>query len=275
MMISSGRAKLKLPALAATDFPFTGPTAKDEYDPVPLTDEVLEAIKKCLPNVGTDPTHPAQMGVTLDQSDGKAVLFSTDNHTISRCATKSKIDLPGGTPIILPTFFCDQMLSLSRAFPNDPVDLQVYAGALRVTFGKKAWVFTRTLDDVNPLDMPMIISKYLDIDKLGKDSVPIPETFDAAWQRALLVLATEADKSTEISEDNIGIRMFSRSALGEVEDLLEYPQHAFVPSKAFYVDPALVIRGSKQCARIALYDKAFCMTSGDGLFMHMIAHCAA
>ena len=92
LVISSGRSKLKLPVLPLSAFPYEAPDTKKASEIV-LDHSILKGIERCLLSVGNDPTHPAQMGVTLDADDkGNAVLFSTDNFTISRYQTKSKIE---------------------------------------------------------------------------------------------------------------------------------------------------------------------------------------
>jgi len=269
--LTSGRSKLKLPTLAIADFPYSAP--KDKGHTVELTESILQGIAKCLFSVGTDPTHAAQMGVTLDTSEGKAVLYSTDNHTISRYQTSSALALPGDAPVILPTFFCEQLLTLSKAFPDRDVDLHVHAGALRATLGKSATVLTKTVVDVTPLDYGMIIGKYLNVSQVKQTLNPIPDSFDAAWNRALLILSLQADRATEVSEVTEGFRLFSKSSVGESEDVLAF-EHGDIPA-TFHVDPSLVIRAGKQCGSIAFYKRVMVMASPDAAFLHLIAHCAA
>lgn len=269
LLLTSGRSKLKVPVLPVKDFPLREPSG--DCHVVPFDNEMLDGIRKCLFSVGSDPTHPAQMGVTLESEDGKAVFYSSDNFTISRCQTKSKVDLPAGAPIILPTFFCEQMLVLAKTYSDDDVDLEVYPNALRCTFGKKASLLTKTLADLEPLDFQKIMGKYLKVADVKKHLCRIPDTFDAAWNRALLVLANEADKATAVAGGG-KLLLQSKSALGHAEDELEMEK---LPKADFHIDPTLVVRAAKTCGSIAFYDRVLVLASDDGSFIHLIAHCSA
>ncbi len=272
LLLTAGRSKLKVPVLPIKDFPLKEPGAAT--DVVAFDNDMLEGVRKCLFSVGADPTHPAQMGVTLDSEDGKAVFYSSDNFTISRYQTKSKVTLPAGAPIILPTFFCEQMLALAKVYPDDDVDLELFASALRCTFGKKASLLTKTVADLEPLDFQKILNKHLKIGDVKKQLGRIPDTFDAAWNRALLVLSGEADKATKVAEDNDGFSLYSKSALGEADDTMPLEQHVKFPSD-FYVDPQLVVRAAKVCGSLAFYERVMVLASDDASFIHLISHCSA
>jgi DNA polymerase III sliding clamp (beta) subunit (PCNA family) len=271
LLLTAGRSKLKVPVLPVKDFPLREPSGNCHV--IPFDNEMLDGIRKCLFSAGADPTHPAQMGVTLECEDGKAVLYSSDNFTISRCQTKSKLSLPADAPVILPTFFCEQMLVLAKTYSDDDVDLEVYPNALRCTFGKKASLLTKTVADLEPLDFQKIMGKYLKLADVKKHLGRIPDSFDTAWNRALLVLANEADKATRVDGGKGRVLLESRSALGEANDELEYEGPE--PKGQFHVDPTLVVRAAKTCGSIAFYDRVLVLASDDASFIHLIAHCSA
>lgn len=271
MLLSAGRSKLKLPVLQTKDFPLRH--RGEAVGRVSFDDKMLDAVRRCLFSVGTDPTHAAQMGVTLDVEDGVAVFYSTDNFTISRCATSTKISLPADTPIILPTFFCEQLLALAKAFPDDDVELEIYTSALKALFGKKASLLTKTMADLEPMDFQKILNKHLKLGEVKKSLTRIPDAFDAAWNRALLVLGNEADPSTMVSAQNGRITLASKSALGEADDELEWKGEE--QGKDFYVDPRLVVRAAKTCGSIAFYDRVMVLATDDASFIHLIAHCSS
>lgn len=268
--ISAGRSKLKLPALPTSVFPLRMPTDKGAV--VELDREIIDGIRRCLFSVGADPTHPSQMGVTLEVENGYAVLYSTDNFSISRCQTKSKVRLPADAPIIMPTLFCDQLLALSKAFPDEDVDLLLHSGAIVAVFGKKAKLMSKLVVDLEPLDFSQILSKHLQVDDVKKKLSKLPVAFDSAWNRALLVLAGEADKATMVAGGG-RLLLTSKSALGEAEDELEIDGP--LPKKDFYVDPTLVVRAAKMCGSIAFYERVMVLASDDATFVHLIAHCSA
>lgn len=277
-IISSGRSKLKLPILPVDDFPLKWPDEKKAVE-IALDANIIKGIERCLVSVGSDPTHPAQMGVTLDVDDkGRAVLFSTDNATISRYQTPTKLKLPGDAPVILPTFFCQQLLALAKAYPEEDLDLMCSPGAVVANFGKYATLLTKTPVDVEPLDFHKIIRKHVPkLDELGEIVSPLPDSWDAAFSRALLVVSGDDDKSTKITITSSSFKMLTTSAMGESSDSLEFDAEEF-PDSPFYVDPSLVARGSKFCTNAYFGSAAMVMTDeghkdGKG-FLHLIAHCS-
>lgn len=267
LLLSSGRSsKLKLPTLPHSSFKFRMPAAG--RDGLALTDDIIAGIGKCLISVGNNQKHPATLGVTMDEEGGCAVLYSIDNATISRCATKSKVKLPGGAPVILPTFFCEQMTLLAKAFPKDDIDLHfIGADGLLVTFGKSASLFTKTISDLSPLDFPSIIKKNLDL--AGVKLEAIPDAFDAAFGRAMLVLANEMDKTATIKPTRQGFSLHAESAYGVADDDIAFKGE--VPD-SFSIDPTYVLRAAKVCTHLACTPRVLVMGSGDSSFLHMIAH---
>lgn len=272
--VVSGRSKMKLPTLAAKEFPLELPDG--DCDKVEVTDSMLEGIRRCLFSVGSDPTHPAQMGITVDTHAGKACFYSTDNFTITVSRTNSKIKLPGDSPIILPTFFCEQLLRLAKHFHDVEIVLRLYPGAIMAEFGKRAVLLSKTLVDVEPMDYPAVLKKYLDLEDLGDAVMEVPTALDAAFGRALLVMSQEADKSTKVTTDREGLALFSTSQTGQADDYVGTEKD--IPKRQqmeFNVDPVLVMRGLKLADHMAFYKRVLVLASKDLQFVHLIAHCAA
>lgn len=274
IILSSGRSKLKLPTLGHKDFPFTWPKESASME-IDIDHAILKGVERCLISVGNDPTHPAQMGVTLDvDSKGFAILFSTDNFTISRYQTKTKIKLPGEAPVILPRFFCEQMVILSKAFPEDEMTLILHGGALQVDFGTSAKLFTKTPVDLEPLDFPSIVSKHCKLSSLKDSLSAIPDSFDAAFGRALLVLGGELDKATKITIGADTLTLHSTSSMGDSDDSMPYKPDDDAPDEPFNVDPALVARASKVCGLLGFTNKVLVLADSEVQFVHLVAHCS-
>lgn len=275
LLISSGRSKLKVPTMPLKSFPFEIPRAEDGAV-IHLSKEVIAAVDKCLVSVGNNPNHPATMGVTLDvDDDGMAVLFATDNYTISRHATETKIKLPGDSPVILPTFFCNQLITLAKAFPEH-ITLVMIPGAIMAEFGgngPNAVLFTKTIADLEPLDFPKIIKRHVDVNRISKELSEIPDVFDACFSRQLLVLGAELDKVTQVRYEDGTVKLNSTSQVGESTESFSFSKG---PDKdlSFCVDPALVVRGSKLCSRMALSERVLIMADNKD-FLHIIAHVSA
>jgi hypothetical protein len=274
VVLSSGRSKVKLPTLPNGSFPFKWPSIS-EADEVALDAAILKGIERCLISVGNDPTHPAQMGVTLDVSEkGHAVLFSTDNATISRYQTKTKIKLPADVPVIMPRFFCEQLVSLAKAFPEEPLQLFLHDGALRVDFGDAARLFTKLPVNPEPLDFPRMIAKHCPTKDLSDLVKPIPDSFDASLGRALLVLGTEVDKATRITIVDGLLKMHSTSKMGDSDDSMKYEGEWSGDNDNFHVDPGLLARASKVCGFIGFTERVTVLSDKEAQFMHLVAHCA-
>jgi hypothetical protein len=277
LVLSSGRgAKVKLPTLELKAFPYQPPEVNAKTDaPIRIDAGILKGIERCLMSVNNDPTHPAQMGVTLDSDDnGDALLFSTDNFTISRYQTKTEVRLPGDTPVILPRFFCEQLVSLSRAFPEEKIDLFLLGGALFATFGEAAELFSKTPVDLEPLDFPTMMGKHVKLKGLKDQLFPIPDAWESAFARAMLVLGSEDDKAVEVTLGKDRIQLLSKSPMGEADDEMKYEGAEDDPDEPFHVDPGLIIRASKACAMMGFTKRVVILADKDLAFTHIIAHCS-
>lgn len=277
LLVTSGRSKIKMPTLPAKDFPLSIPEAT-KAPTLTITDDIMIGLQRCLISVGNDPTHPAQQGITLDQDGGKAVLFSTDNSTISRYKTKSTVHLPGDAPVIMPTFFCEQLVALSKAFPKAEVEVELHAGALVAYFfdereDEVAVLFQKTLVDLEPLDFPAIMSKHVKLSGLADQLDEIPAAFDAAFQRALLILGGELDKATQITVTSESIKLLSTSSVGEATDSITF-EGSDSPSDPFHIDPTHIARGCKVCTHVGFFNRVVVLADKSATFVHLIAHCA-
>jgi hypothetical protein len=275
LLLSAGRSKLKLPTLPTRDFPFDMPTGSEvpPEQEIVLTPDVMRGIEQCLVSVGSNPKHPAQLGVTLDvDSDGCAVLFSTDNYSLSRFQTSAKVSLPGGSPIILPTFLCQQAVTLAKAFPEQRPVLVPLGDSLLIDFGG-ALAFSKMVLDLEPLDFGRIFSRHCNLKELkGLGAAAIPDQFDSALGRALLVLQPEVAKTTTVEVSAGMVSMSSSSSSGDSFDEMDWPNPA--TSERFDVDPSLIDRSVKFCSRIAFRPKVVVLTDEPMAFVHLISHCS-
>lgn len=273
LTLVSGKSSIKVPTLPGKDFPLKWP--KDDGVRIKLDAGMLKGIEHCLLSVGSDTNHPSQMGVTLDTNDGgQPVLYSTDNFCISRyvCADSSTVKLPGGAPVILPTFFCQQLLELTKSFPDDNVFLFLRDGSIDAGVGDNAIILTKVLNDVSPLDFESMLRKYAGSPSdLKKQHTKVPNGMDAALVRALLVLGNTHDKFTTIQCKDEQLVMHSTSDMGANEESLGIDAD---DTDSFIVDPSMVQRCLKYCTHTILKKNALIMTNADATFTHMISHCA-
>jgi DNA polymerase-3 subunit beta len=267
LVLSSGRSKVKLPVLPLEDYPFEMPT--DDGHTIELGASSVEAIKRCLFAVGTDAKRPEQMGVTMEEDGGCAVFYSTDNFTMTRAQAQDEVKMPGGSPVILPTFFCEQVVRLSAAFKETEVDLVVYPGGLLAEIGRHAKVFSKTLVDMEPLNFPAVFKKMVGSEKdlsaaLGK----IPDGMDAALDRAVMVLG--GDRSgTKLSPGDGAFAMASEGPMGAADDRLRFDGRTDAEPRS--VDPSLLARGAKVCTRMAFMPRCMALSDDSGSFVHLVS----
>lgn len=270
LLVSSGRAKVKLPCLPADKWPLKMPGG--DAPKIDISAAMLDGIAKCLPGSGNDPTRASSQGVTLDAIEGKAVLFSTDNRTISRYATPTEIALPGDAPVILPTFFSEQLLALAKGLD---AELYLYPGALVACFFDKqgdevATLMTRMLVDVQPLDFDAVIAKHCSLARLRP--AKMPDALDSAIGRAVLMQESEVIV-TKVTADGEHLRLQTQSPLGEATDSMECAVES--ATQSFNINPTLVERALKNCTHFALPDKVMMLCTEDKSFAHIIAHMSA
>lgn len=270
VVVKSGRGAVRFATLPAADFPYDPPGRGGEE--VALSREMVQAVERCLLSVGGESGHPAQSGVTLDAEGGLAVLYSTDGFTMSRCSTSAKVKLPGGAPVILPRFFCEQLVGLARAFPEDELFLVMHDGALQVDVGESATLFSRTPVDVEPIDFPRKFARHCPPGDLKKALFEVPGALDSALQRALLVMADERVKVTRVTLADDTISMRSGTGSQSAEDDMKYDGDKSDPKGEFRVDPALLARGAKVCAIMGFTEDVTVMADAEGRFAHLIGH---
>lgn len=271
LLLQSGRSKLKVPTLPVAEFPFVMP---DDIEPaVTMTADIIAGIKKCLVSAGTDTKLPAQCGVTMEAVDGLAVLYSTDNIAISRYETDSPLELVGDVPVVMPTFFCEQLVALAANFDkSDPV-MVITPGALIAEFANvDAILYCKTVIDVEPIDFGRILAKFLGTGSVVEKMVKIPDALDGAVGRALLVHAGTAVRTTEITAAPDGLTLHSSTQAGDSDDHIECKPHAAWSSQKFYVDPSTVARGLKTCSKMAALPKTLVLGDAGDKYLHLIAH---
>ena len=269
VLVSAGRSKIKLPMLPVADFPFSFERiSKKTIGTFSMNNIMLKGMQKCLIGVGSDTSHPAQMGVTLDPmySKTQAAFYSTDNVTLSRFTFDTDMEIPGDMNVIMPTFFCNQLLSLANG--SEAVGIEIYTGSLLATFADGAMLFTKTIPDLEAMDFPSVIGRYLSTD--GCKTFDIPDVFEQAIERALLIQAAESFKNTTATVANRKLLLESVSKFGEARDEMSYNGE----DVKFRIDPSRVKRISQAVSKMALLPNVMLFTSDDESYIHLVAHCS-
>lgn len=270
-MVSGGRSRVKLPILEPSHFIFTAPDGGTRLGAVMVDDDFLTGMERCLISVGNDPARPAAMGVTLVWLKEGVSLFSTDNYSISRyTADATKYEFASDTPVILPSAFCEQLVAMSKVFRDEEITVEIFSDYIMAFFGSRASIFSKFVLDTEPMDFDRLITKYLGDGTLV--GIPIPDTLEPAFARAMLVLDTE--KVTKVSIDEKRLMLATSTQSGDVRDQVNLVSG--VPEYVeFCVNPALVSRACSVSSEMIPKPDVLVTRGHDGKFLHMIAHVAS
>jgi hypothetical protein len=107
---------------------------------------------------------------------------------------------------------------------------------------------------------------------LTEELVKIPDAFDAALQRSLLVLGAEEDKAVKIEITDKGFDMLSEG-MGEADDHLEAKDVSFNSPDEFHLDPQLVARAMKTATHMGFGATVLILSDAAANFVHLIAYC--
>lgn len=268
LRVSCGRSKVKLPTLPESAFIYT-PQASGArvHTSVEVTEDMLQGLSQCLVSVGVDQTHPAQMGITWDRAGRRAMLYSTDNVTMSRYALKDADACPDDA-VILPTAFCRELISLCNKVPEGtpPAVLSVYDHHVEAVLGDWARVFGKVVTNETPLAFEETFQRMMPGKALR---VSIPDAWESMFSRAAAVVDPSAPRSRMDVEDGV-LTVETKSRLGEVRDVASVRN---APDKSpFYVDPVHVLRACKHTKTFGCYPDALVLESGE--YTHLISHCS-
>lgn len=267
LLVKAGKSRLKVPTLPPEAFVFKEKGHGDSEAFV-ASEEFMDALELCLISVGVDPTHPAQMGVTLINDGDEYTLYSTDNVTISRFQLDEDLGVMHDRgAVILPTEFCRQLAALSKALDILP-SIALHERVVFARFGEKALLFGKLVADEKPMDFASVFKRLLGAHaKVQRHE--LPPQWDSVFGRACVIVNPQ-HPVTSIEVDGDGMTIESKSSMGEVREEVALDDAPTLPR--FLIDPAHVVRASKVCSHVAFLRDALMMTKGD--FTHLISHCS-
>jgi hypothetical protein len=269
LTLSSGKARIKLAALPASDFLYEPSDWRDHFE-LPVT--VIEGIGLALMGVGKDEAMPAALGVTVVSEGGMTTLYSTDNRTITRVETGDERSLlslltPGA---LLPTQFCEQLVTLAKSFPGHAPVMVLTATHAMVDFNGKVVLTTRLQSDYEVIDFTAKFDELCPVEAMTR-AAPIPEGFDGAMARAALVLGSSKDPSVRVTIGRGEMDLDAQVTAGSSHDTLAFGDAA-APKIAFSVDPSLVMRGAKACTDLIVLERVLAMSGRKGALLHLVSH---
>lgn len=268
-VVKCGRSNVKLPTMPPDAFVFKPAQFKRPQVEFKITENALIGIEMCLIAVGVDPTHAAQMGVTVDPAS--ACLYSTDNVTMSRYRFKKGdpiIDAAqDGQAFILPTAFCQQLVSMAKRAGDVEIVGEVHESGIVVRFGEDVLLFGKVRSDTTPLDFAGVFSKTTSGDAVGP--IDVPALWGPTLERASAVVDPQHPVTSMECEEGV-LHVETKSQLGEMKDEVDLGDDA-LEFKKFLVDPSHLVRAGKVCDSISFGSAAVIMQVG--AFTHLVSHC--
>lgn len=259
----SGKNKLKLPLLPTSQFLYTPPNLENSHQ-IKITPQFKGAVESCMVSVGTDPTHPEQLGCFLEYGK-KVTVYSTDNQSISRATTDCTCEDEGN--VLLPTEFCQELISLMGSFKGSEFSLYIGEGFV-VVEGGGVHISSKVLDRAGTriLDFDRIVDSIMK--KLDAPQ-PIPDDMLPITERSLILLERSIDKCCTVDIKGNSIQFTTETPDGESRDWSELATEVG-KDMVFKVDPRLLKRALEKCTEISFHIRTVVMQ--DANFLHLLSH---
>lgn len=261
IVLKAGRSRIKLPRIDPEHFIFEMP--EPEGVAVPLSDKVIDALKRVAISMGTDPSHPWRMGVTLLVTAEGISFYSSDNVTVSRARVEQAglVKKKDTFKCVLAPRFVE--LLLSQAAKREGT-LNLTSGWSMACFKSGLKLFCKT---VNDLELERYEHLFEAVSQMEERLVPIPKGTDLALQRALALLDGATDKLTELTVRDGVMSLFSKSQHGEVRDRLRFADH---PDAKTVIQPEMLHRAIPHSSHMAV-DPELAVLLIDEDFDHIIS----
>lgn len=217
LSVKAGRSKLKLALLPETDFLHEFPS--DEKKAAFTTIEgkgLIDAFLRAAITIGTDPSQPELLGITLKFSDGRLTLYSTDNLTATRVKVKAKGD--ADVKVQMSPRFCELITKVGLPMEK----LLIGEGWVEARFNDGVRLFGKACGD-GALGSYSSLFKTVSESKL---STEVPAGLERALERALVVWQQSSkqedcfDTKFVVSENRL--RLTTETGLGRVDDSMKF-----------------------------------------------------
>lgn len=241
----------------------------DDTVEIPLNKYFAAGIQNCLVNVGKDPTHSFQLGITFAYSKKGVTLYSTDNTSISKYVIPGSKTSKSGT-VIIPESFCTVLLSFLRSYKTAEAVLKIGKGFAYVSIGEEARLFTKLVDEQKPINFEYVFeenTKELDFDLKS----PVPEELSSVLERSLIFHSKNVDKSMSCKVEGSKLTAVTDAdGVGRIKDIVVF--EAPISEKVFEykVDPFNLMRMMDICSDILITPKVTALFSEN--FTHLVGY---
>lgn len=236
--LKMGKSTSKLPYDPRENYIFEEPEPVRWPYKLDLSASFFEALELCLETVSKDTTQDALRGVTIENGE----MYSCDGDAVTRIELSAGVE----TRILLPTAFCDAITKLWSALTMTHGQLRFDNEWVYADF--QDWsVYGRLLEIKDPIDFENAIKQSI------KKKIPtqlIPDGFDDALARAMVMTETQSQKTTVTLEKN-KMRLFTETHMGEISDTLLFAgnREAEVSVNASHLQRAI-----KHCDKVAFHE---------------------
>ncbi len=255
-VIRSGRSRLTMPLLGMDDFIFEFPETPGVE--LPVTEEFLNAFGQCLLSVGTDPSHPWRLGVTVSFDQTGVTFYSSDTTTI----TTRRLEMPVakklvGRSFIFPPRFSELLAGLAKREEADVIIVDDDWVEARFKSQLRLWSKT-----VKAVEVERYTEMLATLDE-ARASRKVPKGFIAALDRALVVLSSRSEHGqlTEFTVADGKMKLFTKSPIGEVRDSFKLPEHPDVAVKA---PPDRIKRAIEFATRMGIHERCIVLEDDSG-----------
>lgn len=215
LTIKAASSRFKLALLPAEAFNiFEMP--KPSKSALSLPNKFFQAVETCMQSVGSDPSTPEQLGVTLIPNGKELSLYATNNMTMTHDMITLSEPLKIKDRVTLSTEFCKQMIAIAKS--EKGVKVEIHDDHSLLTTDSKISLFGRLIEVDKPLDFAAIMKQHVPANVM-KSVVPMPSKMKLMIERAIIITHGSAEKSfTEITGRDGKLRFLSKSSRGEVTD---------------------------------------------------------
>lgn len=236
VIIKSKRSKMVAPLLSTDTFLFKFPksgeptlTLKEKQ-----VGELAAAFDICLQALSRRVSEPQRLGITIVPDKKGLCFYATDSITLSSAALAAKSHSLDRT-VTLAKPFCESAQKLLSGKGVKNVSLEVTDEYAILTIGEDddaILLYGRLVDDPNPPKFKDVVKQYLP-EGSSESMVTIPKAFEAALDRAYLVVHKALEPSTQISvveskNGDVLVRIAAKSEQGEVTESVKIDEHADV-----------------------------------------------
>ena len=253
--VVSGNSRAELPCLLPKDFLLQLPE-QDQLCQFFLTEELVKGLALCSSGVGQDPRRPEFTGVTL-QLGKEPIFYSSDNTSITKYTGTEAVGEKQIT-VILPKSICDQILATATV-------LEAKLNKVKITLTKEFVI--AQFDDTIPV--VTIIGKLLTVTpakfeqiiascKSNKPKFEIPEGFDKAVAKVVLVTNKELQKDCVLETNGEKFLVRGEGSLGKAETKFD-TDHLHLPGVLVSCSPEHLTKMLTDVTHMVVDEKAVLM----------------